>query len=73
MVNIIPRTGSRGVLQESHRILQEIAGTGRKSSENLRPEYCFHKISGITRNRPFPGQTVRPGYAKKYLAVQKNK
>ncbi len=32
-----------------------------KDPKNVRPEYCFHKITGITRNRPFPGRTVRPG------------
>jgi hypothetical protein len=25
-------------------------------------EYCFHKMSGITRNRPFSGRIVRPGW-----------
>ncbi len=33
----------------------------KKNPKNLRPEYCFHKITGTTRNRPFPGRTVRPG------------
>ncbi len=32
-----------------------------KNPKNFTPEYCFHKITGITRNRPFPGRTVRPG------------
>jgi hypothetical protein len=33
-----------------------------KNPENFRPEYCFHKITGITGNRQFPGRFVRPGY-----------
>ncbi len=40
------------------RILQENTGNHRKNPENFRLEYCFHKI---TRNRLFPGRTVRPG------------
>jgi len=31
-----------------------------KNSKNFWPEYCFYKITGITRNRPFPCRTVRP-------------
>ncbi len=30
-------------------------------SDRNRPEYCFHKTTGITRNRQFPGRVVRPG------------
>ena len=26
------------------------------------PEYCFHEISEIVRNRSFPGRIARPGY-----------
>jgi hypothetical protein len=34
-----------------------------KSCHRIRsPEYCFHEISGIVRNQPFPGRIVRPGY-----------
>ncbi len=33
-----------------------------KNPKILRPEYCFQNITGITRNRPFSGQTLRPGY-----------
>jgi hypothetical protein len=36
----------------------EIIGENPK---NFRPEYCFHKITGITRNRQFPDWVVRPG------------
>ncbi len=32
-----------------------------ENPKSFRPEYCFHKITGIIRNRPFPGRTVRPG------------
>jgi hypothetical protein len=42
----------------SDRNRPEIIG---KNPKNFRPEYCFHKITGITRNRPFPGRTVRFG------------
>jgi hypothetical protein len=35
----------------SDRNRPEIIG---KNPKNFRPEYCFHKITGITRNRPFP-------------------
>ncbi len=30
-----------------------------KKPKSLQSEYCFHKITGIPRNRPFMGQTVR--------------
>jgi hypothetical protein len=32
-----------------------------KNPKNFRSEYCFHKVTGITRNQSFPGLTVRPG------------
>jgi hypothetical protein len=32
-----------------------------KNPKIFRPEYCFHKVTGIPRNRRFPGRTVRPG------------
>ncbi len=32
-----------------------------KNSKNFRSEYCFHKITGITRSRQFPDRVVRPG------------
>jgi hypothetical protein len=32
-----------------------------KNPKNSRPEYCFHKITGITRNRQFSDRVVRPG------------
>ncbi len=35
----------------------------------FRPEYCFHKITGITRNRQFPDRVVRPG---KYMSSDKS-
>ena len=59
------------------RILQESSGNRRnmealfrpeiigKNSENFQPEYCFHKITGITRNRAFPDRTGRPGFNNK--------
>jgi hypothetical protein len=37
---------------------QEQAG---KNPKIFRPGYCFHKITGITRNRQFPDRVVRPG------------
>ncbi len=50
-----------------HRIMQEIAGTWKQYSDlklsgffSL-PEYCFHKLTGITQKRPFPGRAVRHG------------
>jgi hypothetical protein len=42
----------------SGRKRSEIIG---KNPKNFRPEYCFHKITGIIQNRQFPGRTVRPG------------
>jgi hypothetical protein len=33
----------------------------RKNPKISQPEYCFHKITGITRNRQFPDRVVRPG------------
>ncbi len=42
----------------SDRNRSEIIG---KNLINFWPEYCFHKITGITLNRPSPGRTVRPG------------
>jgi hypothetical protein len=42
----------------SGRNRPEIIG---KNPENFRPEYCFHKITGIIWNRRFPGRFVRPG------------
>jgi hypothetical protein len=36
-----------------------------KNLANFQPKYCSHKITGITRNRPFPGRTVRPGLVTK--------
>jgi hypothetical protein len=66
-----------GKVTGSFRKTPEIAGTWKQYSEQklseffsrgflstscpFRPEYCFHKMTGITRNRPFPGGTVRPG------------
>ncbi len=50
-----------GFLPTSRTFQQEPAGNHGKRSENFRSEYCFHKITGITRNRPFPGRTVRSG------------
>jgi hypothetical protein len=41
----------------SDRNRTEIIG---KNPKKFRPEYCFHKNTGITRNRPFPGRTLRP-------------
>ncbi len=32
-----------------------------KNPKIFRPEYCFHKITGITGNQPFSSRTVRPG------------
>jgi len=49
---------SRQLLVLSSRNCPELMG---KNPKNFRPEYCFHEITGITRNRPFPGRTVRPG------------
>jgi hypothetical protein len=34
-----------------------------KNPKIFRSEYCFHKITGITRNRQFPDWVVRPGEA----------
>jgi hypothetical protein len=54
-----------------HRILQENTGIRwnmeqpeiiGKNAKIFRPGYCFHKITGITWNRQFPEQVVRPGY-----------
>jgi hypothetical protein len=39
-----------------------------KNPKNFRPEYCFHKITGITRNRQFPDRVARPGH-KCFLAI----
>ncbi len=39
----------------------ELAGNHKKNPKIFRPEYRFHKITGITRNRQFPGRVVRPG------------
>ncbi len=59
---MIPATGScEGKMRESHRIMQERTGNRWKMETVFRPEYCFHKITAIFRNRPFPGRTVRPG------------
>jgi hypothetical protein len=33
-----------------------------KNPKIFQPEYCFRKITVITRNRSFPGRIVRPGY-----------
>ncbi len=44
-------------MRESHRILHENTGKRRNMEAVFRP-----KITGITRNRPFPGRTVRTGY-----------
>jgi hypothetical protein len=53
---------SGGFLSTSCAFRQEPAGNIGKNPENFRPEYCFHKITGITGNRQFPGRFVRPGY-----------
>jgi len=41
-------------------VLSGINGAERigKNPKNFRPEYSFHKITVITRNRPFSGRTV---------------
>jgi hypothetical protein len=41
-----------------------------KNPNNFQPEYCFHKITGITRNWPFLGQTVRPGFLISLLQLK---
>jgi hypothetical protein len=51
--SMIPATGSRGILQESHQILQENTGNRWNREAVLR--------TGITRNRQFPDRVVRPG------------
>jgi hypothetical protein len=60
-------------MRKSHWILQEntanrwnIEAVFRpeiigKNLTNFRPEYCFNKITGISRNPRFPGWIVRPG------------
>jgi hypothetical protein len=60
--SMIPTTGSRGNLQENTGI----------NPKNFRPEYCFHKITGITRHRQFPGRVVRPGQKKQQRLHLKN-
>ncbi len=55
------RIFSGGFLLTSCAFRQEPGGKHWKNRKNFRPEYCFHKITGINRNRPFPGRTVRPG------------
>ncbi len=52
---------SGGFLPASFAFWQEPGGKHWKNPEKFRPEYCFHKITGITRNRPFPDRTVWPG------------
>jgi hypothetical protein len=42
----------------SWRNRPEIIG---KNPKIFRPEYRFHKITGVTRNRQFPDRVVRPG------------
>jgi hypothetical protein len=42
----------------SGRNQPEIIG---KNPKIFRSEYCFHKITGITRNWQFPDRVVRPG------------
>jgi hypothetical protein len=32
-----------------------------ENPENFRSKYCFHKITGMTQNRSFPGRVIRPG------------
>ncbi len=49
---------SRQILVLSGRNRPEII---RKNPKIFRPEYCFHKITGITRNRQFPDRVIRPG------------
>jgi hypothetical protein len=63
---------SGGFLPTSRTFQQELAGNYEKNPKNLRPEYCFHKITGITRNREFPGRVVRPEMVLKiyYFSVQ---
>ena len=65
-----PPENARNSTQESgNRIrLPVLTGSCRfraepdKSGHRIHsPEYCFHEISGIPRNRPFPCRIVRPG------------
>ncbi len=49
---------SGGFLSTSCAFRQETIG---KNPKNFRSEYCFHKITRITRNRQFPDRVVRPG------------
>jgi hypothetical protein len=51
------------------RILQENTRNRWNMEAVFRPEYCFHKITEIARNRQFPSRFVRPGwYFKKSLS-----
>ncbi len=64
---------SQRILQENTRnrwpieavfrpeILQISSGGLMPASGAFRPKYCFQKITGIARNRPFPDRAVRPG------------
>ncbi len=58
----IVRIYSGGFLSTSCAFRQEPAG---KNSKIFRPEYCFDKITGTTRNRQCPDRVVRPGLKKK--------
>ncbi len=53
---------SGGFLPTSCAFRQEPGEKHRKNPKNFRPQYCSQKMTGITRNRPFPGRTLRPGY-----------
>jgi hypothetical protein len=54
------RIFSGGFLSTSCAFRQEPVGNHRQKSRKFPAEYCFHKITEITWNRPFPGRTVRP-------------
>jgi hypothetical protein len=51
----------------SGRHQPEIIG---KNPKNFGPEHCFHKITGITRNRPFLDHTVRSGFLISLLQLK---
>ena len=51
------------VLTGSYRFRGELNISGRRIPAR---EYCFHTISEILRNRPFPCRIVRPGTSSLY-------
>jgi hypothetical protein len=62
--NSMQESGNRirlSVLTHSCRFRAEADKSGHRI--RLR-EYCFHEISGISQNRPFPCRIVRPGFGK---------